>query len=1069
MGQNYIKTFLYYFRKKGIKLPITAIDKKEWASDPTGVSFVSATASQGSCNEANGGQKTIRLLSKHTSGFIPNQGQIDHQAKYYLRGSSFQVYFSKADILIVLFEKRKKEKDDPIERIKQEQSKEIQVKMKQKGWVVNIRLVNSNANLKVFTRKEKKGKVNFFPGNDQSKWKTNVPTFEEVVYENVWQNIDLVFLKKDGELKYEFIIKPGADHEDIQLQYTGIDSLSLDEAGNAIIRTPLGDLIDKAPISYQNIKTNKVDVRTSFAISANDANTIKYQVDKEYDQEYLLVIDPGLVYSTYLGGTSDDDGVHIAVDTSGCAYVTGNTSSSNFPTTVGAYDTTYNGEYDVFITKINLDGSGLVYSTYLGGSDSDYAHDIAIDTSGHAYVTGYTYSTNFPTTEGAYDRTFNGYYDAFIIKLTPNGSGLVYSTYLGGSSIDRGYGIVVDINGYAYVAGYTYSSNFPTTAGAYDTTYNGAGDVFITKINQTGNGLVYSTYLGGSRTDDGLAICIDTTGHAYVTGLTYSSNFPTTAGAYDTIFNGGYDVFVTKLTTDGSGLIYSTYLGGTSIEHGRIIVVDSSGCVYVVGFTDSSDFPTTTGAYDTTLGGSRDGFVTKLAPDGSGLIYSTYLGGSSDDNVRNIVIDTTGHAYVTGWTESSNFPTTAGAYDTTYNGAGDVFITKINQTGSGLVYSTYLGGSSIESGGGIAIDTTGHAYVTGWTESSNFPTTAGAYDTTYNGSRDAFITKLNLNIEADLRITKTDYPDPVTVGNELTYTITVTNNGPDNATGVTLTDTLPATVNLISVQTSQGSYSQAGNTLTFQLGTLAAGASATITMVVVPTSPGTVTNRAVLSSAETEPEAVTLDTAVLLPVPVLNVTMVSAPDPVRVGAALTYSIALINQGPGIITGLSLVDMLPAGMEFSAIHAGQSDPPDSEAPVTYNLDLLPGGESALVEIVVIPRVSGVFTNTVTVSGNQTEPQTISVTTTILPALFDSGLFQIAVGKIREFVPTGYFKQDLLQLMAEVEKLARQGRFPEAHNLTIQVIQKIIRYRSGRLGQQFGLNLAIIDLRLFDQSL
>jgi uncharacterized repeat protein (TIGR01451 family) len=447
------------------------------------------------------------------------------------------------------------------------------------------------------------------------------------------------------------------------------------------------------------------------------------------------------------------------------------------------------------------------------------------------------------------------------------------------------------------------------------------------------------------------------------------------------------------------------------------------------------------------------------------LAYSTYLGGANNDRGRGIVLDSAGNAYITGYTYSSDFPT-LNPLQPINHGYTEVFVTKIKADGSALLFSTYLGGADWDEAYGIALDSVGNAYITGFTYSTDFPT-LNPLQPTNHGSYDAFVTKITFQVS--LTVTKSAASNPVFAGDDLSYTLQVTNAGPDSATGVTLTDSLPATVNLISVQTSQGSYSQAGNTLTFQLGTLTAGASATISVVVVPTSPGAITNRAVLSSAETEPEEVSLDTAVLSSVPVLNVTMVSVPDLVRVGAVLTYSIALINQGPGVITGLSLVDILPSGMEFIAIHASQSDPPDSEEPVTYNLDLLPGGEAALVEIVVIPRISGAFTNTVSVTGNQIAAQTFSVTTTVLPALFDSGLYQIAVGKIREFVPTGSFKQDLLQLMVEVEKLGRQGRFPEAHNLTILVIQKIIRYRSRRRGQQLGLNLAVIDLRLFDQSL
>ena len=328
----------------------------------------------------------------------------------------------------------------------------------------------------------------------------------------------------------------------------------------------------------------------------------------------------GLVYSTYLGGSNHEYANGIAIDSSGNAYITGVTYSTDFPTTAGAFDTTFNGgQYDAFVTKLNATGSGLVYSTYLGGSFDDVGYGIAIDSSGNAYLTGFTTFTDFPTTAGAFDITYNGgQYDAFVTKLNATGSGLVYSTYLGGSeSHDIGFGIAIDSSGNAYVTGYTISGDFPTTAGAFDTTYNGGfgSDVFITKLNATGSGLVYSTYLGGSAQgqDIGRGITLDGSGNAYVTGYTLSTDFPTTSGAFDTTYNGGaHDVFITKLNATGSGLVYSTYLGGSFDDRGNGIAIDGSGNVYVTGYTSSTDFPTTSGAFDTTHNNSTDVFVVKL-------------------------------------------------------------------------------------------------------------------------------------------------------------------------------------------------------------------------------------------------------------------------------------------------------------------------------------------------------------------------------------------------------------------------------------------------------------------------
>ena len=316
---------------------------------------------------------------------------------------------------------------------------------------------------------------------------------------------------------------------------------------------------------------------------------------------------------------------------------------------------------------------------------------------------------------GPTKRTLGGTSDAFVTKLNPAGSGLVYSTYLGGSGGDNGMGIAVDASGNAYITGYTSSADFPTTFGAFQTTYGGSGDAFVTVLNSMGSGLVYSTYLGGSDAEQGNNIAVDGGGNVYVTGLTRSANFPTTVGAFQTTSGGMQDAFVTKLNPTGTGLIYSTYLGGSSDDEGKGIVVDAAGNAFVTGRTSSINLPTTAGAFQTTFGSVQDAFVTKLNFAGTGLIYSTYLGGSSDDEGFGIAVDATGNAFVSGDTSSTNFPTTAGAFQTTFGGSADAFVTKLNSTGAGLIYSTYLGGNLADAALAIAVNSAGNAYVTGYT------------------------------------------------------------------------------------------------------------------------------------------------------------------------------------------------------------------------------------------------------------------------------------------------------------------------------------------------------------------
>ncbi len=785
--------------------------------------------------------KTVKLIS--SLGFIPNHGQIDKKAKFYLRGSNVQVYFTEEDFRIVLFENKPRKSfiNSLNKRILGENAEKL------KGYVVMVQFVEPNLKLKLTCQKQKQQKLNFLYGNDQKRWNTNVSTFEELIYQNLWENIDLVFHQEKGELKYEFIVKPGGDPENIRLNYTGAKNLVIDQAGNLTMDTPLGTLVDKAPKSFQLINGQIMNVKSHFEIKEPDINTITYTVDESYFKETDLVIDPGIVFSTLLGGNTTDNAYSIALDANNDVYVTGNTLSSDFPTLNG-FDRTINGNFDAFVTKIRSDGSGIIYSTFLGGSAGDSGFGIAVDSKGSAYVTGQTQSDNFPTIN-SFDNIFNGSDDAFVTKLSADGGGIVYSTFLGGSGADIGWGIAVDADGNAYVTGQTGSSNFPTPNG-FDTTYNGGlEDAFVTKINEDGSAIVFSTYLGGSEADFGYDIALDENRNVYVTGRTQSANFPTLNG-FDPTYNGEGDAFVTKIRADGSGIVYSTFLGGAGDDGAEAIAVDANGNAYVTGITHSTDFPVVNG-FDTTLNGPTDAFVTKISAAGNEIVYSSYLGGSSDDFGRGIAVDVIGNAYVAGYTSSSDFPTPNG-FDPTFNGEIDSFVTKISPDGSGIIYSTYLGGSEDDLARDLAINLIGNAYVTGQTFSPNFPT-LNAFDSTLKGLTDAFITKIDLTAqagfpvtEADLAVTKTDYPDPVYAGDGLTYTLTILNNGPETAKNVIVFDKLPDTVSLISSTPSQGRRNYANGVLAFNLGELVSGASAKIEIHVIPEEEGIIENVALV-------------------------------------------------------------------------------------------------------------------------------------------------------------------------------------------------------------------------------
>jgi hypothetical protein len=397
------------------------------------------------------------------------------------------------------------------------------------------------------------------------------------------------------------------------------------------------------------------------------------------------------------------------------------------------------------VSKLSSDLSSLLASTFIGGSTRDYAHAITIDSSGNLYVVGHTGSSNYPTTTGAYDSSPNGFYDGFVSKLSSDLSSLLASTFIGGNRSDSANAITIDSSGNLYVAGGTGSSNYPTTEGAYDSSHNGGQDVFVSKLSSDLSSLLASTFIGGGGWDYANAITIDSSGNLYVAGYAGPPDYPTTEGVYDSSFNGGWsDVFVSKLDSDLGSLLASTFIGGGDCDCAHAITIDSSGNLYVAGSTGSSDYPTTGEAYDSSHNGGDDGFVSKLSSDLSSLLASTFIGGSDYDYAYVITIDPSGNLYVAGTTYSSNYPTTEGAYDSSHNGGEvDVFVSKLSSDLGGLSASTFIGGNSTDWAYAITINPSGNLYVAGNTGSSDYPITTRAYDSSHNGGRDVFVSKLD--------------------------------------------------------------------------------------------------------------------------------------------------------------------------------------------------------------------------------------------------------------------------------------------------------------------------------------
>jgi hypothetical protein len=724
--------------------------------------------------------------------FIKNDGQVDERVKFYEKGVRHSTFFTEEGIYFSLFTGKD---------------------------TVNVRLtpVNGKEHRQIIGENRLEGRVNYFIGNDREKWKTNISTYSAMRYVNIYENTDVRFYGSNGELEYDIVIRPGGDPSVVKFSFEGIDGLKVTEDGDLLIDVKGRNLIQKRPYIYQRMHGKRVEVAGGFRVY--DKNTYGFQL-ASYNADHLVIIDPVLVYSTYLGGSGDEPGytLDIAVDGSGNAYFTGLTESLDFPTQDPIQPNHGGGARDAFVTKINSSGDALVYSTYLGGSGSDSGDAIAVDGSGNAYLTGYTYSADFPT-QDPIQPNLAGSGDAFVTKINPSGDVLVYSTYLGGSGLDSGHGIGVDSSGNVYLTGETGSQNFPTQD-PIQPNNGGSADAFVTKINPSGDALVYSTYLGGSDMDFGSGLAVDGSGNAYLTGLTYSTDFPTQAPIQPNLA-GPRDAFVTKINPSGDVLVYSTYLGGGDYDWGRGIAVDGSGNAYLTGSTSSTDFPTQD-PIQPNLAGPRDAFVTKINPSGDVHVYSTYLGGGDYDTGSGIAVDGSGNVYLTGSTSSTDFPTW-NPIQPNNGGSADAFVTKINPSGDTLLYSTYLGGSDYDSGQGIAADGSGNVYLIGETRSQDFPTRDPIQPNHGGGEGDAFVTTISEDVQATYDATgiwsystTNNWVNPGTAGctaqADETRTVTVTQTGNTVelvADGITFTGSVGG-----AYYTLSASYPEDGGTTT---------------------------------------------------------------------------------------------------------------------------------------------------------------------------------------------------------------------------------------------------------------
>jgi hypothetical protein len=665
-------------------------------------------------------------------GFIENRGQVDPVVRFYAAGGRASLFFVADGVVIDLHGVAPGTERPPMRASElPSRSREERTGFATGSYALKIRFVEADPRAQLTARDRLSAEYHFLRRGDDPQTGSPVHGFGEVVYRNVWPGIDLVYGQRSGKLVYRIVASAGADLSRVKFDYEGASGV-LEAGGSIWIETPAGIVRDERPDDTANAGTISVTASVASRSGAGDPAQPQRPAGLPPTDQTRM----DLYWSTFLGGSRDDTVFGVARDGSMRPVVTGTTRSVDFPTTLGAYDTSYAGSFDIFVTKLAADGSAVLWSTFLGDTGDDRGWAIQLDAADQPVVAGITASTGFPVTAAAFDRTHNGSYDAFAAKLTADGRALVWSTFYGGSDSEWDVsGLVLDAQQRPVIIGSSRSANLPTTPGAFDRTLAGISDGFVAELSADGSALVFGTFLGGGRDDAAEDVTLDAAGRPVVVGRTYSSDFPVTPGAFQPALAGGgssQDVFVSKLAADGSSLVFSTYLGGDGNDEGYAIAPDGLGGVYVTGVTTSPDFPTTPGAFSRSRSGIGDAFVTRLAPDGASLLWSTYFGGGVSDKGLDIATDQLGRPVIIGTTSSPNFPAAGDPYDASFNDIFDAFVAKLQDDGTFPVYSTYAGGWDDDAAYAVALDGLGRPIVGGQTFSTNFPTTAGAFDSSHN-------------------------------------------------------------------------------------------------------------------------------------------------------------------------------------------------------------------------------------------------------------------------------------------------------------------------------------------------
>lgn len=679
-------------------------------------------------------------LAKHRFGnlplyFVENRGQLTPDVAFRIEGARQDILFRDHGITYVLPEPALSPTVVPVS---------FSSTPLQQTRRVDLHFVDANPEARPVGRSKTGAAFHYYLGG-RDQWQEDVPAYREVVYPDLWPGIDLVYSTAPGELKATFTVRPGADPKQIRFEYDGTE-ISLLPDGALNIQTPAGSFNDAAPIAFQEIAGTRHAVRASYELPQAQATTYGFRLGK-YDPTQPLIIDPSVVvYAGYLGGSRNDEGKGIALDSEGAAYIVGTSASLRAAPPQGGPPPT-----DAFAIKVNAAGTELMYAVRLGGEAEDRGLDIVVDDEGSAYIAGTTSSTeaSFPVKDG-FDMTYGGgFRDAYVLKLDPTGR-LSYSSYIGGTEADDGLGIAIDSNRAAYVVGETRSTEsngFPVSVGP-TLTHAGSADAFITKVSPAGDAIVFSGYLGGTSRESAVDVAVDQHGNAYLTGETFTSDqsFPVVVGPDQTFGEGLRDAYVAKVRVDGTGFDYVGYIGGASDDFGNGIAVDSAGYAYVTGSTFSTEdtFPVKVGP-SLVLVAANDAFVAKVSPNGSEFIFAGYIGGFGSDVGRGIAIDKHRDVYITGNTVSgeTGFPVLVGPALTYGGGPSDGFLAKVRSDGTGLLQAGYIGGFEADQAEAIAVDSEGNAFVAGSTfstEMDDFPVTAQPGPFSLGGS-DAFVAK----------------------------------------------------------------------------------------------------------------------------------------------------------------------------------------------------------------------------------------------------------------------------------------------------------------------------------------